>query len=291
MSAAFPPSTLQQQLSRRSTPYRDPLGRVPWDRLDSGRWWLPEAALSLSAAEAYSELPEGQRIALSQLEFIHLLQAGLWLEGMFLERLGRCVGRASTDLVEHVYSLHEIREEAGHSLMFLTLMAHSGIRVPPSPFYSLTFANLTGRYLPMQHCAFWLAVFLGEAVPDQVNRFVRQHEAEVCPAVVEMVRIHVVDEARHLAHARDTLDRLIPRLPRWQKPLVRALTGRLLRSFVDTLFYPGPALYEAAGLLPGSQWQRIARANPQRHRFAESMVRPVLRTLEAQGWTLDWRFS
>jgi hypothetical protein len=289
MSAALPPSTLQQQLSRRSTPYRDPLGRIPWDRLDRGRWWLPEGALSLSGERCFSELPEAQRIALSQLEFIHLLQAGLWLEGLFLERLGRSVGRASTDMVEHVYSLHEIREEAGHSLMFLTLMARSGIRIPPSPFHALHFANLAGRYLPMGHCAFWLAVFIGEAVPDRVNRWVRRNEDDLCPVVVEMARVHVVEEARHLAHARDTLERLLPRLPRWQAPLVRALTGKLLRSFVDALFYPGPALYEAAGLLPASRWHGLARKNRERRRFAESMVRPVLRTLDAQGWALDWR--
>jgi hypothetical protein len=191
--------------------------------------------------------------------------------------------------VEHVYSLHEIREEAGHSLMFLTLMARSGIRIPPSPFHALHFANLAGRYLPMGHCAFWLAVFIGEAVPDRVNRWVRRNEDDLCPVVVEMARVHVVEEARHLAHARDTLERLLPRLPRWQAPLVRALTGKLLRSFVDALFYPGPALYEAAGLLPASRWHGLARKNRERRRFAESMVRPVLRTLDAQGWALDWR--
>jgi P-aminobenzoate N-oxygenase AurF len=288
MSAALPSPALLDQLSRRSTPYRDPLSRIPWDRLDRGRWWLPESAVSLCGTARFVELPEAQRVTLSQFEFVHLLQAGLWLEGIFLERLGRWVRRESKDVAQHIYALHEIREEAGHSLMFLTLIAASGLKAPPSPFPGLRLANLAGRYLPFQHCAFWLAAFIGEALPDRVNRFIREHGADLCPTVEEMARIHIVEEARHIAHARDRLDRLLPRLPRWQAPLVRALTGRLLRSFVDTLFYPGAAFYEAAGLTPGGSWRRAARENLERRRFVESMVRPVLRTLEGQGWRLAW---
>ncbi len=289
MSAVSPPPTLQQQLSSRSTPYRDPLVRIPWERVDTAHPWMPEQALSVGGVGAFQELPEARRLALSHFEFMHLLQAGLWLEGIFLERLGRWAQRDCPEPSARVYCLHEIREEAGHSLMFLELIQRSGLAPPPSPFPHLALANLAGRHLPFRHAGFWLAVFIGESLPDRMNRFLHQHGTALCPAVHEMVHIHIVEEARHIAHARDTLERLLPGVARWQAPLLRLLTGSLLRRFADTLFYPGAALYEAAGLTPGTQWADLARANPQRRRFVDAMVEPVLRPLAEQGWSLAWR--
>lgn len=36
---------LIEQLSRSSRPYRDPLARIDWDRLDRDSYWLPESGI------------------------------------------------------------------------------------------------------------------------------------------------------------------------------------------------------------------------------------------------------
>src|SRR5690606_27391246 len=108
---------LLRQLSENSQRYRDPLAAVDWARLDADSFWLPEPALSLHGLAAYEDLALDVRRRLSQYEFINVMHAGLWLERVFMQRLSRRLS-ARLPRAEYQYFLHEMREEAGHSLMF-----------------------------------------------------------------------------------------------------------------------------------------------------------------------------
>jgi hypothetical protein len=279
--------SLQQRLSTASTPYRDPLEGIAWQSIEQGGPWLPEAALSLHGVRAFARLPEERRELLSRYELIHLLQAGLWLETLFMERLSRSLQQAEGDLGQQIYHLHEIREEAGHSLMFLELMRRSGLTVPPSPFLRLRLANMFGRFAPTRHAAFWLAVFIGESIPDRMNRLICQHRHEVVAAAYDLARLHSTDEARHIAHARDILAGTRQAIPRWQVPLLACVIGIALREFVDALFYPQPGLYRLAGLPEHTPWSRLACSSPERRAFVSGMVRPTVEALGGWGITLD----
>ena len=122
--------TLLEQLSINSDPYHDPLARLDWAAFNCDDYWLPEDALSLYGLPEYQALSDAARRRLSQYEFIGFIQAGLWLEGIFIERLGRALKDSALAAEQAIY-LHEIREEAGHSLMFLKLMERSGLPLPP----------------------------------------------------------------------------------------------------------------------------------------------------------------
>jgi para-aminobenzoate N-oxygenase AurF len=286
---SLPFASLQVQLGRKSTPYRDPLQDVAWASLDQDGFWLPEQALSLYGLEAFDALSSSQRQALSRYEFIHLLQAGVWLETIFIERLSRSLQQAHEPLPHQIYHLHEIREEAGHCLMFLELMRRSGLPLPVSPFPRLRLTNLLARHAPFGSAVFWIAVLIGEQVPDRINRFIRQHRTGLCKAASDLANIHIVDEARHIAHAQDTLETRLRTLPHWQAPWIGKLIGTVLREFVGALFFPETELYRLAGLPSGVPWVRSARDNPQRRQFVEELVRPTLDTLERRGFSLDWR--
>jgi hypothetical protein len=289
MRASPPPSGLLEQLNRNSTPYHDPLARVDWDSFDTRQFWLPEPAVSLYGLPAYHALPRQRRRALSQYELISFISAGLWLEAIFMERVARSLHRCRGELAELAYRLHELREEAGHSLMFLEVLRRSGLAEPPVRFHGLSIANLLGRYAPFESLGFSVAVLISEEVPDRMNRFVRRHRAEICPAVYEMVRIHVIDEARHIAHARSVLDARLPHLRRWQAHLLRPLLNAALREFVRAFYFPSARVYELAGLTPGRHWAALARANPQRLAFVDDGTRPTLRLLREHGLDLTWR--
>lgn len=268
--------------------YRDPLAQLAWDRLDPSRFWLPETALSLYGIEAFSMLPAAQRRSLSQVEFLRLLQAGLWLEGIFMERLARALHRGIGSADQQTFHLREIREEAGHSLMFLEFIHRAGLKLPPSPFPQLRLAGFVGRFAPFEHVGFWLAVLMGEGIPDRINRFARRQSAGLCPVAVSLMQIHVADEAHHIAHARSELVRLMPDLPRWQVPFLRLLFYRVLHQFVATLFYPEPEVYRAAGLGDPNRWSRLARDNPHRSRFVGDIVSPVLKPFADSRLALKW---
>ncbi|MDE2089477.1 MAG: diiron oxygenase [Gammaproteobacteria bacterium] len=280
---------LLEQLSRNSTPYHDPLSTVGWDDLDRKSFWLPEPAVSLYGVESYMALPVERRRILSHYEFLNFIAAGLWLEGVFMERISRSLRRPPDDLARGAYRLHELREEAGHSLMFLELMRRTAMTLPSRRFWRFNLGNVLGRYAPLQSAAFWAAVLIGEEVPDRMNRYIRKYRDQICPAIYDMVSAHVIDEARHIAHARDTLEGKLQTLPGWRLALYRPVIETAFRQFVAAFYFPGPEVYELAGLKPGTRWAKAARANPHRIRFVDDNVGSTLRALKEKGIALDWK--
>ncbi|MGM0412098.1 MAG: diiron oxygenase [Pseudomonadota bacterium] len=282
-------SALADQLSRNSTPYADPLARVEWDRLSLDTFWMPERALSLYGLAGYEQLSEGQRRSLSHFEFLNAVEAGLWLEGIFMRRIAASVHRDDGDTGDLLYHLHELREEAGHSLMFVELYQRSGLPRPPTAFPRLRLGNLVGRLAPFDSAAFWVAVLIGEEVPDRLNRVIHKHRDEVDPAAHAVARLHTLDEARHIAHAKDRLERKLIGLPGWRRRVLNLPVQRVFRQFVRALYLPQPGLYELAGLDDGRGWARAAAGNPHRIAFIDECVRTTLSTLRSHGFQLDWR--
>lgn len=283
------PSSLLEQLSQNSVPYRDPLVQVDWKSLDRKAFWLPETALSLYGLAEYAQLSREQRRTLSHYELLNFVAAGLWLEGIFMERLARSLRRPRCSTAGHTYRLHELREEAGHSLMFLELIRRADLPLPPLQVRRFGIANLLGRFAPFESIGFLVALLLGEEIPDRMNRFVRQHRAEICPTINDMITVHLIDEARHIAHVRNNLDSLLKLQGTWRPRLLRPVFNAALREFVHAFYFPGPRTYELAGLAPGKLWRRKALLNPHRLAFVETTLRPALRTLAQRGIQLDWR--
>lgn len=274
---------LLRQLTSNSEPYRDPLGRIDWSELDAAPYWLPPPALSLSGVPQFEELPEAVKARLSRYELIGVLRAGLWFEGLFMERLSYHLGRAR-DLPERAYLLHQIREEAGHSLMFLHLMEKSALILPALRQPSFGWAELLARSLPVGSTPFWLAVLIGEEASDRLNRYVRQQADCVSPVVKQMCTLHVIDEARHIAYARKALEARLGTMGALKRRSLSRLAGFLFRQAVEALYYPAADLYELAGLAPGSRWRSLARANPVRREFVAERLAPTMRLLQGYGF-------
>lgn len=278
------PVNLLRQLSANSDPYRDPLAVLGWQRLNAAEYWLPKPALSLAGVTEFEIMDEAARIRLSQYEFIGIIQAGLWLEAIFLDRLSRSLrkGRAAE---EYEFLLHELREEAGHSLMFLQLMRRSGLPLPGLLGRYPRLAEFVGRHAPEDSLLFWLAVVIGEEIPDRLNRYIRLTSATaVNPLIRQMCTLHVVDEARHVAYARRAFELKSEQASRLRRAMLNPLVGRLFRQFVDVIYFPRAELYELAGLRPGTRWRELARASAPRREFIGQLVRPTARFLEEHGF-------
>lgn len=276
---------LAAQLAHNSGPYVDPLTRVAWERLNTDDYWLPPAAISLHGVPAFAALPEAQRRRLSQFEFLHVIAAGLWLEGLFMQRLAASLRTTPSAAIAH-YRLHELREEAGHSLMFMEVMARSGLALNHRPYRHLWLPQALARLAPLESPLFALATVLGEEIPDRLNRVVRRHRAAVNAAIAQVCSLHIVDEARHIAFAHDTLARRLARMPTWRRALLARVVASLLRQFVGAFFFPHARLYEQAGLTPGGLWVRAARANPVRHAFIAGCLNPTRQHLARAGLAL-----
>ena len=274
-----------KHLSSNSAHYRDPLTVLPWHALSLQDFWLPPTALSLAGVPKFEAQPTLLQQRLSQYEFMHFIQAGLWLEGIFIARLGGGLQQTAAQ-DELAYNLHEIREEAGHSLMFLKLMEQSALYLPSSAFRRPWLAQVLSRYATERSSLFWLAAVIGEEIPDWLNRLVQKQSAEVNPLIAQMCRLHIIDEARHIARSRRSLDHRLAELPAWRRRLLKPIANTLLRQFVRTFYLPSPEIYELAGLSPGRRWQHLALHNPSRQALIAQCTQPTLQRLAQSGLVL-----
>jgi hypothetical protein len=281
-------TALIEQLNRSSVPYADPLARIDWASLDLNGWWLPEEAVSLHGVSEFDTLPEAQRIRLSQFEFVNFIEKALWLEGIFMERISRALADSLGDPAATTYRLHELREEAGHSLMFLDLIRRSGLPIGPEAFERPKLATWVGRFAPYGSAAFWVAVLIGEQIPDQMNRFIRKHRGEISPAIYDIITAHAIDEARHIAHARETFEGSMHRGWSLLMRLYPPLLNRIFRQFVGAFYFPTPSLYEMAGLDNGAHWRKLAHSNPQRTAFVDRCVASTVKQLASHDVNLNW---
>jgi len=279
---AVPEASLLRQLAANSDPYRDPLVALDWSRLSTGEYWLPETALSLYGTPEFDALCATARMRLSQYEFIALAQSGIALGRLFLRSTAARLERTTSE-AEYAYLLHEMREEAGHSLMFLRLIAESGLRAPDGRTSVPGAASLVSRSLGAE-LPYWFAMVVAEDVPDRFNRFVRRESATpVCPLVRQIVTLHAIDEARHLAYAKRRLESAVEGRSRIALRFATPLLDRLFNRFVRTYFWPRAEIYELAGLGRGATWRDLALRNPVRRRAVARLVAPTLRFLAGLG--------
>lgn len=275
--------SLLKQLSENSGRYRDPLTTIDWAGLDHASFWLPETALSLYGLSEYDTLAVNVRQRLSQYEFINVMCCGLWLESVFLQRLSRRLG-PGLPRAEYEYFLHEMREEAGHSLMFLKAIATSGLALPANAWRAPRLADFVVHQMPAGSALFWLATVIAEDVPDKFNRYVRQSAEAISPVVKQICSLHIVDEARHIAAARSQLETLLQGGSGWRlKPVLRPIMSLLFRQLVDTFYVPPASFYELAGLTHGARWRKLARGNAVHRKFTGQCLAPTLRMLEGYG--------
>lgn len=268
------------QLSANSAAYRDPLAHLDWAALSLDEPWLPSAAISLAGVAEFEAQSALVKRRLSQYEFLHFIEAGLWLERIFIARLGAALRHTETH-AEYVYHLHEIREEAGHGLMFLKLMERSGLHLPAAPAPRL--ADWLGRHAPVDSLLFWLAATLGEEVPDKLNRYIRTHGEGTNELIRQMCSLHLMDEARHIARARTEFENRAAGLNPMMRKILTPVASLLVKQFTRRFYAPHPMVYELAGLMPGIDWQRRARANPARIAFMQQALRPSLHGLAKCG--------
>jgi hypothetical protein len=279
---SFADAALLRQLSSNSTPYRDPLALIEWGKLNLDDPWLPEPALSLYGLPEYETLSDAIKRRLSHYEFINVMLCGLWLESLFLQRLARRLDPSLASR-EYEYFLHEMREEAGHSLMFLKAIESSGLPLPEDTWRAPRISSLLARHLPLEGALFWLAAVIGEDVPDKLNRFVRQSAQHVNPVVKQILSIHIIDEARHITLARGRLDSGLQACGVVRRAALAYISRVLLGELIRVYCFPPARFYELAGLTRGRFWRRLALTNPARRAFVAQCLAPTRRMLMGHG--------
>jgi hypothetical protein len=236
----------------------DPLTEIDWQApLDPTLFAIPEHRVSLYGTPLYATLSQEQRVQLSWHEFASVSSVGLWFELILMQGLLRYAYDLDPQSSHAQYALTEVGDETRHSIMF----ARAADRLAPGARYRPTrLIHQLGRLYKTVAAgpSLFASVLVAEETLDCLQREL-MNTPGMLPLSHDVARIHVTEEARHVAYARTAVARQVPKLSRSQLELHRVLTVAtsicVVESFLD------PAVYAAVGLDP-KRAAAEAKANP-----------------------------
>ncbi len=188
--------------------YYHPIHDIDWSPpFDLERFYLPERVLSIHGTDTYERLTIEERRLLSLHELVSYYSAGIWLENMLM--YGFVVHLYEMDFSDPDvrYMLHELGDEANHSIMFHEFIRRAGLGYAPMRPVSHLLMRMAHRQMArLNPFLFFIGILIGEESPDFVARATRQDE-NVHPIVRRIMEVHSIEEGRHIAYAREYLTR------------------------------------------------------------------------------------
>ncbi len=268
----------------------DPAVDVDWDApLDRTLPAMPLERVSLFGTPLWEQMTPEQRVQLSWHELASISSVGLWFELCLMQALLRHSYDQDPHRPHAQYALTEVGDECRHSVMFARAAEAlaPGARYRPSPA-----VHALGRLWKTVAAgpSMFASVLVAEETLDRLQREMLVTDG-LLPLAVQVARIHVTEEARHVSYARAAVTRQVPRAGGVGMAFHRVATavtaGFVVHAFLD------PRVYEAVGL-DREEAVRQARANPHRAETLLWMAEKVLDFLtEAEvvtRWTAPlWR--
>lgn len=265
-----------EQLAVLGAEYHDPMAAIDWRSTDDVRPWLPPALLSLAGRAEQGSMSEDDLLRFSRVEFARLCAAGLWLEGLLISRVMRN-GCLTTMPDEARVMLQEVREEAGHSLMFVEMIDRAGLG-GVNLLGDIRLLTWVAHRLTPEHPEFWAMVYIGESVTDTLAlKALREDGGAICPVARQVLQFHHRDEARHIAAAKAFLQERVHAMSPLRRRLFEMALKFLLRRFLRATLYPTEASLRAMGLPDPAGMVRAAAGCPDRARLAAECAAPALR--------------
>lgn len=240
----------------------DAYADVPWDdpafAIDPGD---PRLELSdrdpLGATAWYKAQPQPVRARIGLHMIATFARIGWQFESVLKRGLLEFARRLPEDAPEFRYCYHEVIEEAQHSLMFHEFVQRTGLPTRPPRILGVGDRLVVGfaRRFPE---LFFFFVLAGEDPIDHSQREMLQSGRELHPLIERISRIHIIEEARHIAFARHFLRRNVPKLRgpklfilRLRTAVVMAIAARMMSRpsghIVRAYGIPADVLREAYG--------------------------------------------
>lgn len=219
--------TLLESAKRLSFDSRSPLVCQPEPGDDERHGMTPQWS-PLFGTPMWDAMSEAERIRLTRSEVAQFLGVGIWLEVGLQVALLRASHSANPARPDVKFLFNECADENLHSLMFANAVESIG-----SEFYPrdrmLDFFGWVFRHIAWDEVAYGV-VLAGEEIFDVMQRDWMTSD-DVAAPIRRAAYIHVVEESRHMAYARQKIrDRLtgISRFRRFVSTLIIAVGTHLV---------------------------------------------------------------
>ena len=271
------------RIAKHGRCYKDPITAIDWRSADAERPWLPRGLLL--GHESQVPIRADQFIALSRAEYARLCAAGLWLEGLLINRV-TASGLLDVDTQEARVMLQEIREETGHSLMFLEMIDRAGHDDRPR-LEGTRLLTAIAKRLHIETAEFWAMVFIGETVTDtfakKALKLADSSDDAICPVAEQVLALHHREEARHIAAARQFLAARISKMNRHRRWIFAGTLHWLLNLFLEATMYPSLESLYRAGVTDADILFHRLRRDPWRQKVAVACATPAVSLLTREG--------
>ncbi len=214
-------------------------------------------------------------------EFENVLQRGLlehayWMDG----------GKP-----ELRYLMHEIAEECQHMLMFQEFANRTGMDIRGMPRHMKHASRMVVVLSQTFPAAFFMFVLAGEDPVDFIQRK-QLKEGGSHPTTERIMRIHMTEEARHIAFARHYLRRQVPRLNWFRRRQLAIMSPIIFGTMARVMAFPSPHTARTFGV-PRKDLRRVLRSATGRGLLCEVSAGPRKLCLELGlagfPYSLLWR--
>jgi hypothetical protein len=275
----------------------DAYADIPWDDpafaldLDDPRLEL-SGDDPLGATEWYQRQPQPVRARLGVHMIATFARIGYGFESILNRGLLEFAYRLPLDAPEFRYAYHEVIEESQHSLMFHEFVQRTGLDVRAPKILDVSQRQIIrfGRCFPE---LFFMFVLSGEDPIDWVQRTQLHTGRPLHPLIERISRIHITEEARHMAFARHFLRRNVPRLHAGKRLLMRTRTPVVLKIASTFMMKPLPHVVRLYNIPRAVMREAYGPGTRHRQMVIEALGKPrelcwELGILNAR-WTPWWK--
>ncbi|MEU4892511.1 diiron oxygenase [Streptomyces sp. NPDC044780] len=234
-----------------------PVVDIDWEApLDDDKFFVAPKTLSLYGTELWHRMDRAQRIELSRQEFVNMLSTAIWFENIVNQGLLRHVMHADPRSSETHYSLTELGDETRHMVMFGKAIQKVGAEHVRVPLAQRVVLNTIPFFL--RGSGLWLFALLGEDITDELQRQMVD-DPDVQPLAQRVLRVHILEEARHISFARDGIRKRVSEMPRWRRAVLANVLG--FHGIVNQQAFINPVVYRRVGLPDPKAARRAAKTN------------------------------
>lgn len=253
---------------------------IDWDAPAVPRkYWSPDHRQTLYGTKVWDKLSPEQRHELGKHEAVAVLSFGILAEVGLSMMLMRSVIENPVVADDHCrYALVEVGEESRHSTMFSRLINKTGVEPYTLPRIFKKGIRLVGL-VPSGPVAY-AGTLLIEEVLDRLQREGIDDES-LQPHFRQLMKIHVLEEARHITYAREEMVRSMESTNKWLVAFHRGLFSIAVLTVLPALV--NPKVYRSIGLSP-LRGAIAAQRSPHYRARAEFSGEPLLRFAYEAGF-------
>ncbi|ETA05609.1 MULTISPECIES: AurF N-oxygenase family protein [Gordonia] len=251
---------------------------IDWDSpWEEGKYFLPEHRVSLYGTKLWEKMSDEQKVELGRHEIVSILSFGIYAENLLSSALLRMSAKGALTDQRALYALNEIGDEARHSTMFARLINKTGLAPYKLPKGFLGFAKIL-HFVPLGPSVSG-ATLLIEEILDRAQREA-MNDPKMQPQLRQLMKIHVLEEARHITFARLEMVEGMQRRGRisraWHRGTLAVIANFAYPLLINPKVYPAVGINRLRGL-----WAQ--QTSPNYRVNLQFMSEPMIRFFHEAG--------